>query len=112
VTRLKALRAIASAAQQVRQKAKATAARRAALAKLLQHAMNVDVQAWHDDLEPVAARADGDSPPQDLDAPMASHRDLQLCIKQAVADCAQLRSDEQALAQQLAELAGHVNAAA
>jgi hypothetical protein len=112
VARLKALRAIASAAQQVRQQAQGTAARRSALMKMLAHALDIDVKAWHDDLAPVAAGADGGSPAQDLEAPMASHRDLQLCIKQAVADCAQLRADEQALAEQLAALAGHLHAAA
>lgn len=111
VARLKALRAIASAARQVRQQAQGTAARRAALMKMLAHALGSDVKAWHDDVAPVAAGAHGDSPAQDLEAPMASHRDLQLCIKQAVADCAQLHGDEQALAEQLAALAGHLHAA-
>jgi hypothetical protein len=70
-----------------------------------------DVPTWHDDIGPLAGGVQGASSAQDLDAPMASHRDLQLCIKQAVADCAQLRGDEQALAQQLDALDGHLHAA-
>jgi hypothetical protein len=110
VGRLKLLRAIASGAQQSKQQAQTTAAHRTAFVKMLQHALETDVKAWHEELSGVAAAA-GTAPAQDLDAPMASHRDLQLCIKQAVADCAQLHSDEQALAQQLAALAGHLHAA-
>jgi hypothetical protein len=42
---------------------------------------------------------------------MASHRDLQLCIKQAIADCADLQANENALTDQLAALASHLHAA-
>jgi hypothetical protein len=112
VARLKVLRAIASAAQQARQQAQGTAARRAALLKLLQHALDRDVKAWHREVSAVVAGVEEGSAAQDLEAPMASHRDLQLCIKQAVADCAQLQGDEQALADQIAALAGHLHAAA
>jgi hypothetical protein len=111
VARLKVLRAIASAAQQTRQQAQSTAVRRTALVKMLQHALDWDVKTWHEDVSTVAAGADGTAPAQDLEAPMASHRDLQLCIKQAVADCAQLHRDEQALAELVAALAGHLHAA-
>jgi hypothetical protein len=42
---------------------------------------------------------------------MDSHRDLQLCVKQAIADCSQLQVHEQALAQQLDSLGRHLQAA-
>jgi DNA repair exonuclease SbcCD ATPase subunit len=111
VARLKLLRAIASAAQQVRQQAQETAARRAALMKMLQRALDSDVKEWRRDVSSLAASLEGSGPGRSLDAPMASHRDLQLCIKQAVADCAALQADEQALTEQLAALAGHLHAA-
>jgi hypothetical protein len=111
VGRLKVLRAIATAAQQARQQAQSTAVRRTALVKMLQHALDRDLRTWHDDVSAIAAGVDGTAAAQDLEAPMASHRDLQLCIKQAVADCAQLHGDEQALAELVAALAGHLHAA-
>lgn len=111
VARLKVLRAVASAAQQARQHAQDTAARRAGLIKMLQHALDSDVKGWRADVSAVAAGVQGDSPAQSLEDPMASHRDLQLCIKQAVADCAQLQLQEKALAEQLGALASHLHAA-
>jgi len=111
VARLKLLRSIASASQQARQQAQDTAARRAALMKLLQRAMAADVKEWRADISPLAHRQEDTPSAQSLDAAMASHRDLQLCIKQAVADCAQLQLEEKKLAEQIAALADHLNAA-
>ena len=111
VARLKLLRAIASSAQQARQQAQDIAGRRAALMKLLQRALDSDVKEWRADVSTLAGSLEGGSPARSLDAPMASHRDLQLCIKQAVADCAQLQMDEKALTEQLAALASQLHAA-
>jgi hypothetical protein len=109
VARLKLLRAIASTAQQMKQQAQSTAARRTALVKMLQHALDTDIKAWNEEVSAVVVEAQGTSPPQDLEAPMTSHRDLQLCIKQAVADCAHLHRDEQALTELVTALAGHLH---
>lgn len=112
VARLKVLRGVASAAQQARQQAKDTLARRAGLMQVLQHALGSDVKAWRASVSVAAAAgADRGSPPVNLDASMESHRDLQLCIKQAICDCAQLQADETALAEQLGALADHLHAA-
>jgi chromosome segregation ATPase len=111
VARLKSLRSIASGAQQARQQAQDAAGRRAALMKLLQHALAADVKEWRADVSAVAGHLQDSPPARSLDAAMGSHRDFQLCIKQAVADCAQLQLQEKALAEQLAALASHVHAA-
>ena len=102
VTRLKALRAVSSAAQQAHQHAQGAAARRAALLQLLRQALAPNVQAWQERLSALAAAAADDrSPVLGADAAMEAHRDLQLCVKQAVADCGQLQAQERALAQSL-----------
>jgi hypothetical protein len=110
VARLKSLRSIASGAQQARQQAQDAAGRRVALMKLLQQAMAADAKEWRADVSAVARNLQDSPPAQSLDAAMGSHRDFQLCIKQAVADCAQLQLQEKALAEQLAALASHVHA--
>jgi hypothetical protein len=111
VARLKLLRAIASAAQQARQQAQETAARRTALMKTLQRALDADVKEWRADLSAVTRSVEGSGPARSLETAMASHRDLQLCIKQAVADCAELQANEKALKEQIAALASHLHAA-
>jgi hypothetical protein len=109
VARLKLLRAIASGAQQERQQAQDTAGRRAALMKLIQRALAADVKEWRADVAGLARSVDDSPSEQSLDAAMASHRDLQLCVKQAIADCAQLQAEEKALTEQLGALAGHLH---
>jgi predicted nucleic acid-binding Zn-ribbon protein len=112
VDRLKVLRAVSSAAQQVHQHAQAAAARRSALSQLLQQALAADVKAWQSRLSALAAVAgDGKSPALNLEEPMETHRELQLCVKQAIADCGQLDSQEKVLAHGLAALAKQVEAA-
>jgi hypothetical protein len=113
VARLKALRALSSAAQQVHQQAQATAARRAALVQMLQHALASDVKDWRNGVSTLASAADGGATSGlNLENPMESHRDLQLCVKQAVADCGQLQAHEAALADGLAALGEQLRAAA
>jgi hypothetical protein len=99
VARLRALRAVSSAAQQAHQQAQGAAARRAALSQLLRQPLASNVQAWHERLSALAAAVAGESSPAlDVDGAMEAHRDLQLCVKQALADCGQLRGQERALA--------------
>ena len=113
VTRLKLLRAVTSAAQQARQQSQELATARAGLMQMLQQALNVDVKDWRKRIAAVAAAGvDSGSPALSLEGPMDSHRDLQLCVKQAIADCSQLQVHEQALAQQLDTLGRHLLAAA
>jgi hypothetical protein len=112
VTRLKALRAVASAAQAAHQQAQAANARRAAVLQLLQQALASDVQAWQSRLSVLARSAeDKESPALSLDGPMESHRELQLCVKQAIADCGQLQGQEKALAESLDVLGAQADAA-
>jgi hypothetical protein len=102
VARLKALRAVSSAAQQAHQHAQGAAARRAALLQFLGQALAPNVQAWQERLSALAAAAaDDSSSALSADAAMETHRDLQLGVKQAVADCGQLQAQERALAQSL-----------
>jgi hypothetical protein len=102
VARLKTLRAVSSAAQVTHQHAQGAATRRAALLQLLRQALASNVQAWHEQLSALAAAAsDTSSAGLVADAAMEAHRDLQLCLKQAVADCGQLQGQEKALAESL-----------
>jgi hypothetical protein len=113
VARLKALRALSSAAQQVHQQAQATAARRAALVQMLQQALASDLKDWRSGVSTLASAADGGATSGlNLENPMESHRDLQLCVKQAIADCGQLQAHEAALAEALAALGEQLQAAA
>ena len=112
VARLKALRAVSSTAQAAHQQAQAAAARRVALLQMLQQALAADVKAWQSRLSTLAASAgDKDSPALSLEGPMESHRELQLCVKQAIADCGQLQGQEKALAESLDVLGTQADAA-
>jgi hypothetical protein len=111
VGRLKALRAVSSAAQQSHQHGQVAAGRRAALLQLLRHALASGVKDWQGRLSPLAAAADASSSASSVEAAMEAHRDLQLCVKQAVADCGQLRGQENALAESLAALGTQLEAA-
>jgi len=105
VERLKALRAVSSAAQQSHQQAVDTSARRAALLQMLQHMLGADLKAWRTRLSALASAAgDGDSPALHLEGPEEAHREFKLCIKQAIADCGQLQGHEKALAESLGVL--------
>jgi len=102
VARLKALRAVSSAAQQTHQHAQGAAARRAALLHLLRQPLAANAQAWQERLSALVAAAVNDrSPALRADAAMEAHRDLQLCVKQAIADCGQLQVQEKVLAESL-----------
>ena len=112
VARLKLLRAVSSAAQHTHQHAQAATVRRAAVLQLLQQAAATNLKSWQARLAKLAAVAgDDDAPALSLEGPMESHRELQLCIKQAIADCGQLQAQEIALAESLAALDSQVQAA-
>ncbi len=112
VARLKLLRAVSSSAQSAHQQAQAAAGRRGALLQLLQQALASDVKAWQSRLSVLAASAgDKDSPALSLEGPMESHRELQLCVKQAIADSAQLQAQEKAMAESLDALGAQVDTA-
>jgi hypothetical protein len=112
VDRLKVLRAVSSAAQRTHQQAQNAASRRAGLLKSLQQALASGVKTWQGRLPVLAAAAaDARSPKLDLDAPMEAHRELQLFLKQAIADCAQLKAQENVLAESVADLGTALGAA-
>jgi hypothetical protein len=110
VARLKALRALSSAIQQSHQHAQGAAARRLALVQLLRQGLAGRIKSWRARLSAVAAAVRAGGAAQDLDASMEAHRDLQLCVKQAVADCGHLQTQEKLLADSLAALATQLEA--
>lgn len=112
VERLKMLRALSTAAHQCYEQARAAASRRAALVQGLQGQVAVRVKEWRARIAPLAnAARDGEAPGLALEGPMDCHRDLQLCIKQAAADCAQMQEHEAGLAASLDALGPHLQAA-
>ena len=112
VTRLKALRALSTAAQQSHQQVQSTAARRTAVLQSLQTTVASHVKDWRSRVAPLAnAARDGESPALSLEGPMDCHRDLQLCIKQGGADFGQLLAHEKALAESLDVFGAQLQAA-
>jgi hypothetical protein len=112
VARLKALRALSSAAQAAHEQAQTTAARRATIVQSLPSSLASHVKDWRGRIAPLAdAAREGESAPLSLEGPMDCHRDLQLRVKQAGADCGQLQAHEKALAESLEALDAHVQAA-
>ena len=112
VARLKLLRAVSSAAQQANRQAQAATAQRGAMLQLLQQAVATNVKNWQARLAAlVAVSGERQPPPASVDGAMESHRELQLCVKQAIADDGQLQGQEQALAESLAALDAQVQAA-
>jgi hypothetical protein len=110
VGRLKALRAVSSAAQQAHQQGQGAAARRGSLSKLLQK-VSADVRAWQESVSTLAtAAASAGAPSLKLDEPMESHRELQLRVKQAIADCTQLQGQEKAVTDSLDALGAQLEA--
>jgi hypothetical protein len=112
VARLKALRAVSSAAQQSHRHGQDASVRRAALLHFLQQAIASGVNGWRARVSSLAAAAaDGRSPELSVDGPMEAHRELQLCLKQVVADCGQLQAQEKVLADSLTALGTQVEGA-
>jgi hypothetical protein len=112
VTRLKLLRALSSAAQQSHEQVQSTAARRASLLQSLQGSVASRTREWRNRVTPLAnAARDGEAPGLSLEGPMDAHRELQLCVKDAIADCARLQANEKALSEALDALAEPLKAA-
>ncbi|AMO23825.1 hypothetical protein GCM10027034_35450 [Ramlibacter solisilvae] len=113
VARLKSLRALGTAAQHAQQQAQSAAARRSSLAQMLQRALSGELKEWRKRLAPLAdAARTGSAPALSLEGSMDCHRDLQLGVKQAIADCGQAQAQEKALAEALDSLAAQVKPAA
>lgn len=112
VARLKLLRTLSTSAQQCHEEAQAAAARRASLVTSLQGKLTNQLREWRTRLAPLAnAARDGGQPGLSLEGPMDSHRELQLCIKNAIADCTQMRAHEKGLAESLEALGPQLQAA-
>ena len=112
VARLKLLRALSTAAHAAHEQAQAAAARRASLVQALQSPLASHVKEWRKRVSPLAASArDGETTGFSLEGPMDCHRELQLSIKQAATDCAQMQAHEKALAESLEALGGQLQAA-
>ncbi|MBG9389751.1 hypothetical protein [Caenimonas aquaedulcis] len=102
VARLKLLRAVSSAAQQSHQQAQAAAGRRVAFGQMLQQKIAPGIKTWLARISTLASAAgDEGSPALSLEGPMECHRDLQLAVKQATADCSQLQLAEKAVSESL-----------
>ncbi|MES3004103.1 MAG: hypothetical protein V4787_25650 [Pseudomonadota bacterium] len=105
VARLKLLRGVSSASQQAHSQAQAATARRQALLQMLQQTLAAGMKSWRSRISTVAAAAgDSSSPALSLEGPMEAHRELQLAVKQAIADCGQLQLAENAVEESLAAL--------
>ncbi len=112
VARLKVLRTVSTAAQQLLLQARGAASRRAALAQKLQQAFAACMRVWHTRLSALAASAgDAASPALNLEEAMEAHRELQLCVKQFLADCAQLEAQEKLAVESLGALEAQLEAA-
>jgi len=112
VGRLKALRAAAAASQQAHQHARATAQRRAALMQAIQKCIVTDVKEWRSTLSRLAAAASEGKTGLKVEESREEHATLQQRIGQLLADCAQLRTDEDSLVRQLGEMGRALAAAA
>ncbi|WP_298933021.1 hypothetical protein [uncultured Ramlibacter sp.] len=101
IARLKLLRDVVAAAQAVHEQARGTAAQRATVLQMLQQVLASDVKAWQGRMPALAAQAAQGKPPS-LEGAMETHQELQLCIRQCIADGETLRAQEDALAAALA----------
>jgi chromosome segregation ATPase len=112
VMRLKALRAAAAASQQAHQQAAATAQRRAGLMQSIQKVLAADVKPWQSSLSRLAAAAsEGKTAGLPTEGAREAHAELRQRIDRLLADCDQLRTDEQALLRQLGEMGRQLAAA-
>jgi hypothetical protein len=112
LARLKLLRGVATAAQQVQQQGQGAGARRTSLAQMLHQGLAGDIKNWQARWVPVAAAAgDSGSPVLGLDGPEEAARQLQSRLGECIADLGQLAGQEQALGESLAALAQQLRAA-
>ena len=112
VARLKALRACVAAARQVHQQVSAVADRRATLQAGLQKAMGGEAKEWRSRLGTLAgAAAEGKVAGLNLDGPRDAHKALRRRLDKLLAECEQLRTQEEALAHSLTSLGEQLSAA-
>jgi chromosome segregation ATPase len=113
VARLKLLRACVAAAQQVHQQVTAAADRRAGLQAGLQKALGGEAKEWRSRLGTLAgAAAEGKVAGLNLDGPREVHKALRRRLDKLLAECEQLRTQEEALAHSLTSLGEQLSAAA
>jgi hypothetical protein len=111
VGRLKALRAAATASQEAHQAVRMTAQRRTALAQGLQQALAAEAKVWHERLEGVASAAALGKIEAEPAPLKALNTALRRRLKQVLADCEQLRTDEADLLRKLDAMAEQLGAA-
>lgn len=111
VERLKVLRALANAAQRVHQEVQATAARRGALAKTLQHGLPDAISDWDKCVSSLAVGGAQGASANALEDATDLHRELRKRVEQAVADCHQLQIQDSALTDSLAGFSQQLPAA-
>jgi len=112
VARLKTLRAAAAGSQLAHQQVRATAQRRAALMQSIQKFAASDVKSWRQSVSRLAAAAAEGRTGMNVEEPAEEHAALQKRLAQLLADCDQLRSDEETLVRQLADMGRALAAAA
>jgi predicted nucleic acid-binding Zn-ribbon protein len=112
VARLKLLRACVAAAQQVHQQVSAVADRRTTLQAGLQKSMGGEAREWRSRLGTLAgAAAEGKVSGLNLDGPKEAHKALRRRLDKLLAECEQLRTQEEALAHSLTSLGEQLSAA-
>lgn len=113
VARLKVLRGATSAAHQAAERCRAAGDDRSALLERLQQLLQDECTAWQQAAGPVTetARAGGTAG-DGVEAAQRAGADLQSALRQAVEDCDQLASREQALAGEIAAAQEPLQAAA
>lgn len=113
VVRLKALRALSTTAQGVLAQTRDLLAARGALALSLSQALSATTRSWNARMASLAAaaQAGSDSPELSVEAPQEIHRQMDLQVAQALADCTALAGLEEAAAAAVGQMALQISAA-
>ncbi len=113
VARIKELRAANSAAQHAREICETGARRRTAFFQSVRQALDEEGKTWRDTMKPLVAQAaQSGAAASGLDAAGKVHEALQIRMSQADRDCAQIRTHENELIEEIAALAKPLLAAA
>lgn len=110
LVRLKALRAVSTAAQQVHELARASVTRRAGVLQSLQQLAGPQYKAWQTAVAPLAA-GPANPPVREVEQGSQAHKELRKAAEHAASSCAQLKEQEQALASSLSALGEQLRAA-
>lgn len=110
LVRLKALRAVSTAAQQAHEQARASTTRGTAVLQSLQELAGPQYKAWETAVAPLAAGA-ANPPQRELERGTEAHKELRKAAEHAAGSCAQLREQEQALGASLSALGEQLRAA-